>query len=184
MGAYSDLPDSELVRLLDDVDRAAFAEVYSRYWRSLYDFARNKLHGNAQAEDIVQDVFMRLMANSNKLNIQTSLKSYLFQAVRNGLIDHFHKDSNRQKYANSLMTYYNSSSNVTSEMLAEREMKERIDKIVAGFPEKMRQVYVMSRVKHLSRDEIAKVTNTSKSTIDTQLNRALNIIRKLTALFF
>lgn len=183
MGAYCDLPDSELSKLLD-VDKAAFAEVYSRYWRSLYDFSRNKLHNDALAEDIVHDVFMRLMINTGTLHIQTSLKSYLFQATRNALIDHFHKDCNRQKYANYLMVWHKNGSNVTDEMLAEREMKERINKIVSGFPEKMRQVYVMSRVKHLSREEIAKVTNTSKSTIDTQLNRALKIIRKLTALFF
>jgi RNA polymerase sigma-70 factor (ECF subfamily) len=184
MGAYRNLSDSELARALEWQDKAALEEVYLRYWRSLYDFARNKLHDNAQAEDVVHDVFVRLMVGSHNVHIQTSLKSYLFQAVRNTVIDSFHKESNRQKYVDSLAAYYSHGSYVTDDMVAEKEMKDRINKIVSHFPEKMRAVYEMSRVQHLSRDEIAKITNTSKSTVDTQLNRALGLIKKFTALLF
>jgi len=184
MEAYCNFTDNELTKLLERQDKAALAEVYLRHWQKLYDFARNKLHDDAGAEDIVHDVFVRLTANMSNLHIETSLKSYLFQAVRNTIIDHFNKDNNRQKYASSLMAYYNQGTYTTDDMIAEKEMKDRINKIVASFPDKMREVYVMSRENYLSREEIAKATNTSKSTVDTQLNRALNLIRKLTALLF
>ncbi|ACU62094.1 RNA polymerase sigma factor [Chitinophaga pinensis] len=134
MGALRSLSDSELAGRLAAVDTAAVEEVYLRYWGLLYQHARKMLRDDAQAEDIVQDIFVYLMNNLGRLSISTSLSSYLYRAVRNRVIDCLDKDSNRQRYVNSIKAIYERGEYVTDETIRENEMKKRIEDAVEAFP--------------------------------------------------
>lgn len=184
MGALESLSDSELADRLVLRDIAAVEEVYLRYWGLLYQHARKMLRDDAVAEDIVHDIFVQLLDNLGRLNINTSLSSYLYRSVRNRVIDYMDKNSNRQKYINSIKAFYERGEYITDEQIRENEMKKQIEDAIATFPPRMREVFLMSRTGELSRKEIAEATHVSEETIKTQIKRALKILRsKLTALF-
>lgn len=181
---YRNLSDQELAVKLDELDRAALEEVYLRYWAVLYDHARKMLRDDEAAEDLVQDLFTYLLTHLGNLNINSSLSSYLYRAVKNSVINRFHKNSNRQKYVDSLKDFYNQGSYATDEKVLENDLKQRIEKAVANFPTKMREVFELSRKENLSRKEIAAVTHTSEHTVNAQLGRALKILKSKLSIWF
>ena len=185
MDTLQSLSDHELAKKLDEKDSAVLAVIYERYWALLYDHARKMLHDDVLAEDVVQNVFLHLIHNMGHLQITSSLSGYLYRSTKNEVLNQISKSNNRQKYVDSLKDFYNRGSYETDERILAKELKERIEKVVLGFPEKMRQVFELSRNENLSRKEIAAVTNTSEHTVNAQLGRALKILKsKLYSLFF
>jgi RNA polymerase sigma-70 factor (ECF subfamily) len=185
MDIYRSFSDAELAERLDRKDNAALEQVYLRYWAGLFNFSSRLLRDEAAAEDLVHDLFVYLLNNMGKLNIKTPLDAYLYKAIKNRVIDLYRVDTNKKKYVESLKHFIEQGQFATDEAVLEREMKKRIEEAVATFPPKMREVYEMSRNQYFSRSEIAEATGTSPKTVDTQLNRALNLLRtRLSGWFF
>jgi len=185
MGTLESLSDDELAGRLPLGNREEVQEAYLRYRTLLLAYARKMTGDDAKAEDTVSDVFAHLLTSQRKLNIKTSLESYLYRSVKNSILDQYNKDQNRMKYVNSIKDYYERGEYATEEQVLENELSRRLDAAVATFPPKMREIFELSRNQNLSRRDIAALTNVKEGTINTQLNRALKILRqKLTALFF
>jgi RNA polymerase sigma-70 factor (ECF subfamily) len=184
MNAYRELSDSELTVLLQQQDKAALEEVYLRYWAVMYQHARKIIHDSNKAEDIVQDIFIHLLTNMENLHINTPLKFYLYRAIRNRVIDNFKNWKHQQKYIDSLKGMKEQGEYITDETILENELKKRIEQAITDLPPQMRKVFEMSRIQHLSYQEIAETTNTSVNTIKTTIQRALKSMRaKVTSLF-
>ncbi|MBW8683036.1 RNA polymerase sigma factor [Chitinophaga rhizophila] len=185
MGVVESLTDAELAGQLPHADKAAVKEIYIRYKESLLNYARKMLGDDDLAADTVSDVFANLLTNQQQLKINTSLESYLYRSVKNSVLNQFDKEQHRQRYVNSIKEFYSRGTHATDELIIERELKHRIENAVAAFPPKMREIFDLSRKEHLSRKEIAQVTRVTEGTVNTQLNRALKILRsKLTSILF
>lgn len=177
MNVYRYLSDIELTERLKEADKAALEEVYLRYWPLLYTHALKMIKDHSQAADIVQDIFTSLLINADNLHFKTPLDAYLYRAVKNRIIDNFHKSKHQQKYIDSLRHFISQGDNKTDDMVMEQEMKRRIENAVAGLPPKMREIFEMSRIGNLSRREIAVATNVGEGTVKTQMTRAMKILR-------
>ncbi len=86
MQRYSTHTDHQLLELLGRQDRAAFTELYTRYWAVLASFAKKLLGDEEEALDVVQDVFAKIWTSSQTLEIAGNIRSYLYASVRNGII--------------------------------------------------------------------------------------------------
>ncbi|WP_238430081.1 RNA polymerase sigma factor [Chitinophaga agri] len=178
------LSDSELVHLLSGGDHAAVEEIYIRYAPLLLKHAFKMLQDEHAAEDVVHDIFSNLLADEKKLEIKSSLDSYLYRAVRNGVLMLFRKSKNQQKYIEGLSSFSEYAETTTDDLILEKELRRQIEDAVAGMPTKMREAWELSRNQHLSRREIAAITQTTEGTVNTQLNRAMKVLKsKLTILF-
>jgi RNA polymerase sigma-70 factor (ECF subfamily) len=185
MGMLKSLTDGELVKLLTAGDLAAIEEVYMRYWEKLYLHASRLLRDEAVAEDLVHDLFAYLIDHGSHLEINGPLNTYLYRAVRNRVINEFHKSKSRLKYIDSLKSLSGKGVNATDQLILEKEMQQRIEQAVAALPGKTREAFLLSRKEELSRKEIAEATGTSESTVNNQINKALKVLRaKLYSLFF
>lgn len=185
MGAYNTLTDSELLLRFNNGDKAAWEGIYLRYWAILYQHARKMLADNAKAQDLVHDIFTGLLVNLGTLQIKTPLSAYLYRSIRNGVINLYYKDANRHKYEASMKGYYERGSYVTDETIIENELRQRIEKAVSDLPDKMRQIFELSRNDERSYKEIAEATDVSEETVRTQIKRALKILRaKLNSLLY
>lgn len=185
MGTLESISDEELSDRLPQGDQDEVKEAYLRYRALLLAYAKKMLGNDAQAEDTVSDVFAHLLTNQRKLNIKTSLESYLYRSVKNSVLDQFDRNQNRLKYVNSIKAYYEKGEYATDERVMEHELVNRLDAAVATFPPKMREIFMLSRNENRSRKEIAEITKVTEGTVNTQLNRALKILRsKLSAIFF
>ena len=172
MVVYSTCTDEELMRLLQEGHADAFTAIYDRYWKQLCAAALKRLSSREQAEDIVQNIFIRLWTRRDKLMI-THLSNYLLIAVRNGVLDYV----TRQKVDDSFYAPFDA-------MLAENESPEAsllakdllqlIEAYAETLPAKRKKIFLLYIQHRLSTGEIAEMLDVSRKTVQNQLRTALS----------
>ncbi|MFT3823889.1 MAG: RNA polymerase sigma-70 factor [Chitinophagaceae bacterium] len=169
---YTNLDDNSLVHLLKANDNEAFAEIYRRFWKKLFTVAAHKLQHLAEAEEVVQDIFLDLWNRRDALHISHSLGTYLAAAVKYKVLNVLAKRSQQLKYAQHAALHVSEADVSTEQWLQFEELRERLEKLVAELPEKCQLVFRLSREKGLSQKEIAATLNISEKTVEAHLARA------------
>lgn len=177
MAAYSAYTDQELTVLLKEGDGLAYTEIYDRYWPIMFRHSRKMLKDDDEATDVVQDIFTLLWAKASEMVFTTSIRSFLYAATRNKVIDLINRNKVKTNYLTTLQEFYDKGEFVTENVLRERELISRIEAEVARLPKKMRRIFELSRKDHLSYKEISDITNTSEGTVKKQVHNALKILR-------
>ncbi|TQM51628.1 RNA polymerase sigma-70 factor (ECF subfamily) [Arcticibacter tournemirensis] len=177
MIAYHSYSDQELTALLRSGDRAAFSEVYQRYWPLLYRHARKLLHIDEAAKDIVQDVFISLWTAATEFDAQTALSPYLYASTRNKILNWYRHNKIANVHLESLGDFMTAGSNVTDHLAGERMLAKQIEKEIENLPPRMREVFELKRKQNLSYKQIAIAMNISELTVKTQMNKAIRILR-------
>ncbi len=162
----------------------SFQELFFKYHGRLVLFA-NKFTGDIQvAQDLVQDVFLKLWEKSEKLSSVESPKAYLFQAVRNSCINnqrqlnikHTVKEELLYKLNSIEKTVYLKSEDPLSSLF-EKEIEEKVEEIIQSMPAKCRQVFLLSRRENLKNKQIAKNLGISEKTVEKHISKALSLLR-------
>ena len=171
-GSLTDNALLDLVRLEDD--RAAFAELYNRYWDKIFLIAANALNSPEEAEECVQDIFCSLWNRRHTLKLTHSLYTYLAVAVKyrviNILASVYRKyDQVTARNLNDLKLYSPSSDAI----LLEKELFEQLENAVAMLPEKCRLIFRMSREEAKTHKQIADELNISVKTVNNHLTKAI-----------
>jgi len=177
MAAYSTFDDLELQRLLMLGDSCAFAEIYNRYKRILHQHALNMLKNREEARDILQEMFTHLWVNREELSIKTNLSGYLYQSIRNRILNHIAHKQVESKYISSLHEFIDKGEIITDHRVRERQLAEIIEKEIEALPVKMREVFRLRRISNLSHKEIAEQLSLSEQTVRTQVRNALRVLR-------
>jgi RNA polymerase sigma-70 factor (family 1) len=185
MADYRKYADEELSILLNKMDHKAFSEIYERYWALLFRHARRMLKDEEQAADLLQDLFTSIWYNAGTVEIKTSLSTYLYSGIRNRIIKLIRHEKVKRNYMFTLVDFLTEGHNSTDEAIREKELRQQIEREIAHLPEKMREIFELSRKSHLSYKEIADQVNISEGTVKKQVYNALKVLRmKLGALFF
>jgi RNA polymerase sigma-70 factor (family 1) len=176
MALYNTLSDLELVDLLRSGDKAAYTEIYERYFYILYLHAFKKLRKEEDAKDVIQELFATLWYKRSELN-QTNLAGYLFAAVRNRVLDIYSHVQVTNKYVSSFQDYLATASDSTEYLVREKQLAALIEKEIQSLPSKMREIFLLSRKSHLSHKEIAEQLQLSEQTVAKQVSNALKTLR-------
>ena len=177
MTSYITLPDNDLVAFLKDGDKAAFTEIYNRYKGLLYIHAYNRLRNQQEADDVVHELFASLWTKKDSLFLKTHLSGYLYQAVRNRVIDIISHQKVESAYMVSLQHFIDKSEAITDHLVRENELTALIEKEIGALTPKMREVFELSRKANLSHREIAVKLELSEMTVKKHVNNALKILR-------
>lgn len=178
MTSHHLLTDLELTGLLKKGDNLAFSEIYNRFQGVLYVYACKITKDTDEAEDIVQEVFLYLWDKRNTITLQSSISSYLYSAVRYKFFNLLDRKKIRADYQESFRSFINQGEYITDDYIREREFSKLIESEIAALPDKMREVFELSRKFNLSRKEISAHLNISEKTVKNQINNALKILRK------
>jgi RNA polymerase sigma-70 factor (ECF subfamily) len=158
-------------------DEAAFTEVYHHYWKLLFSVAANKLGNLADAEEVVQDVFADLWRRRADIQIDHSLKSFLAAAARNQVFSRMAR-RHRELLGTSEWLHTQDHPSLSAEQpLQVKELHDQVAGLAATLPERCRLVYKLSREEGLSNKKIAVSLNISEKTVESQITKALRIIR-------
>lgn len=164
------LNDDELFLQLKQNDRAAFSEIYKRYWQELYDDAYNRTRNREQCEDIVQNVLADLWLRRETHNIE-NLRAYLHSAVK----FQFYKLVSKQRGAAVYLDYLDEllySSINADDILREKEIARVIELWLKTLPEKRRKIFLMRYAEDMSTRQIADTLGISQNTVQAQLHTA------------
>lgn len=178
MTSYHSFTDFELTNLLKKGDLVAFNEIYKRFQGLLYIYACKIVKNNDDAEDIVQEVFIYLWDKRFTININSSISVYLYKAVQYKFMNLLDHKKVRTDYKDSLMEFIDQGEYITDHYIREKEFSKIIEQEIAALPDKMREVFELSRKSNLSRKEIAEKLYLSEKTVKNQINNALKILRR------
>jgi len=158
-------------------DRQAFERVFKHSYRPLTAYAFRFVRDLPTAENIVQDVFLKLWQNRSELNITTSLDHYLFRAVRNHCLNFLDKAKVRSSYLR-LQAEKDVNNNDYKEYYPEIGLLEIIENAISALPEKRQEIFRLAREEGLKYREIADQLNISVKTVEAQMSLALKQLRE------
>ncbi len=162
-----------ILRLIKEGDRLAFRHLFETWFTPLCRFMHLYISEKTVVEELVLDLFMHIWENRQTLQIQVSLKSYLFQAARNRCLNELRK----QKNTVSLDEISGEIIDAGVYSLEETELHNLIQEAVLALPDKCREVFDLSRNESLSNREIADRMNISVKTVEAQITKALKRIK-------
>jgi RNA polymerase sigma-70 factor, ECF subfamily len=165
-----------ILKELSNGDAKSLKILFDTFYQSLCNYAFQFLNDYDMAEEVVQNLFVKIWEKRSTLDIETSVKNYLFRSVRNqciNLIQHEKvKQLHAQKIKEALFTEEASES-----YYMEAEMAARIESAIETLPEKRREIFRLSREEGLKYREIAEKLEISIKTVETQMGLALKTLR-------
>lgn len=177
-------PQDQTDRTLDRFrqgDSEAFAALYHAHWQQVFRFGRLYLRSDDDAEDVVQEVFIRLWQIHDRIRPGDNFSGLLFVMTRNMIFNRFRKRMDPLGFKVSVLAAIEASDDIESEISA-RDLSEYIDRLVELMPARQRQVFEMSRREHKSYREIAEELRLSQKTVEAHMHEALRFLRDNLAL--
>jgi len=166
-----------LIGNLKKGDRESFNKIFRHYYKPLLRFCIRFVGDSDQAAEIVQDLFVKLWTNHEKLDFTSSFESYMLRSVRNSAItfinkERAHAETNQQIYVDQ------SDANDPSEALQSSNLETSYQKVLATMPEKRREVFLASRFDGLKYAEIAEKFGLSQKTVEAHMSAAIKQLRE------
>ncbi|MGH1363332.1 MAG: RNA polymerase sigma factor [Calditrichia bacterium] len=163
---------STLITAVKKGNAEAFQQLYYQFSDMLYRFLWRKVRNEAVAQDLVQDVFLRIWSNRANLDEQKEIKSYLYRIANNLAIDHL-----RKKIVRNKETIDEASADVAFYPDDWFDFEEHIQQALNKLPPGQRNVFYLSRFEGLKYQEIAQALNISSKTVENQISSALKKLR-------
>ncbi|HMR19181.1 MAG TPA: RNA polymerase sigma-70 factor [Sphingobacterium sp.] len=169
--------DKTLLLKVADGNEKAFFGLYDFYWEKLYSVVIAIVKNHNDAEDVVQDVFISLWQNRGALVNIRELKPYLITIARNRAIKVLLKSKQLPASLDSFIHFADSCGYSLDKEYDAKELARIINLQVENLPDKMKEIFVLSRENGLSNKEIADSLNISEHTVKKQINNSIKRIR-------
>ena len=169
--------DAELTDKIRTGDTAAFEKLFNYYCQMLINFARRYVWDKQIAENIVQDIFVRVWNNRTKLDSTKSIKSYLFISVKNESLKNLRHLNVEEQGIKVLVNTISTETN-PDQKYDQNEFHTEVENAINELPEKCREIFCLSRFDNLKYVEIADLLDISIKTVETQMGRALKKLRE------
>lgn len=169
---------------LTEGSEKAFRLIMDHWYLRLYNFANGYLDHAENTKEVLQDVFLKLWDNRQKLAEQTNLNAYLFTLTRNRCIDLIRRErlmlqfrTDKQDEYLRLTENFDALSDPILDDLFALELQDEINRAVSGLPEQCRKVFILSRTNGLKNKEISVSLELSEKTVESHLTKALKTIK-------
>jgi RNA polymerase sigma-70 factor (ECF subfamily) len=177
MQSIQGIDEKDLIVRLKSGDQTAFELLFHFYYPGLVMYAIQFTTDRMEAEEIVQDFFVRFWQRHQQIIPSDSLKSFFFLSVKNGSLNFLKHKKIEEKYIRSMTELSNNHLVYDPDLYIASELQEKIKKSIDLLPEKCREIFIMSRMRGLKNEEIAAELNLSKRTVETQISKALKVLR-------
>jgi len=171
-------------------DVAAFAELVARHEKCLWNFVRRFVADSATAEDLLQEVFLRVVRNAAEWQPSAKFTTWLYTIARNLCTDNARRGvfrkadsldqtpgATRDESGQHRIDKVASPDGNAEKAAMDREIATRVDQAVATLPVEQREVFLMREVMDMSFAEIATATKTSEPTVKSRMRYALERLR-------
>ena len=168
--------EEALLERLKAGEEAAFQNLFQTYYPLLCVQAKRLLGDLDQAKEVVQEVFVRLYEQREALPQLVSMKAYLYRSVRNACLNHLKQEQTHQLHHQQL--FYHAAPAEETDPLVQLELEEKIWQAVQRLPEQCRRIFQMNRFGEKKNAQIAEELGLSIRTVETQISKALKILRR------
>lgn len=171
---YND--NNVLIESLRNGDESAYTYLIDTYHHKLCVYANSLAKNIYSAEDIVQNVFIKVWEQRARLKSDHSIKSFLYKSVYNEFIDLYRKN---QSLFSLEKTYHDALNSVVLEDDSEsfQRILKVVNKEIESLPPKCKEVFILSKKEGLTNIEIAEHLDVSIKTVEAQITKAFSILR-------
>jgi RNA polymerase sigma-70 factor (ECF subfamily) len=169
--------EKRLLEALRKGNSQAFEALFYRYYSKVYHFTLKLLKNKEDAEGIVQEVFITIWEKRKRIEPDGSFSGFLFTVTRNKIYNRVKQKLPQQEFND----YLDSSGSYDLSPCRDFEFEELNDlirAIIDSLPPKRKKIFLLSRIRGLTYKEIADKLGVSVNTVDTQIRKSLNDIRK------
>lgn len=170
--------DEHLFSLVKQSEPKGLELLFKRYHQQLWIFAKQIVKDDDASSDIIQDVFARIWEKRDQTIITGSLKAYLYMAVKNHSLNKIQVANRTTWLDDSFEENESFTENTADNKLTLGELKDNINKAIDLLPPKCGLIFKLSRFQNLSYKQIAEALNISVKTVENQMGKALQILRK------
>lgn len=158
-------------------DKKAFKAIFEEYYPPLCNFAYSLIKDWELSQEIVQETFLKVWEQRHEIQINTSLKSYLFQAVKFLVIDYHrklkHQQSKQSDYLNQVEVVEEHFLHTTEEAIL---LRHHLHRAIQQLNPKMQEIFKLNKYEGLTYEEIAEHLKISKRTVEDNIARAMKLL--------
>jgi RNA polymerase sigma-70 factor, ECF subfamily len=170
--------DNDIIGRIRSSDKAEFESLFRSSYVSLVRYAKVLIKDHDTAEEIVQDLFVRLWQDRLKLKIESSLNGYLFRSVHNRCLHHIEHLKVVERHSEEMLKRQPERQESPADILQYAELQGRVAAILEKLPQRCGQIFYMNRFEGLKYNEIAEKLAVSVKTVEADMGRALKEFRK------
>jgi RNA polymerase sigma-70 factor (ECF subfamily) len=172
------LTDTEIIRRIRQGDKGQFESLFRSSYVSLVRYAKALLKDHDTSEEIVQDLFVRIWQDREKLNIESSLNGYLYRSVHNRCMHYIEHKKVVAKHVEEMLLEDTCTQESPVDILSYTELQAKIACILKKLPCRCGQIFYMNRFEGLKYSEIAEKLSVSVKTVEANMGKALKEFRK------
>lgn len=165
---------SKILHSLAKGDKKAFKLIFNTYYKRLYQFSLNYVEDRFGADEVVENVMIRLWQKRDKLDEINNLKSYLYTMTRNASLDYLKEHNKYERYEKEK----HDTAHLMDQYIIEEETYAILFDALEKLPTKCRKVLELSCIQGLKYVEIAEDLQISLNTVKSQRNRAIKLLKK------
>ncbi len=169
--------DERLIARFRKGDMDAFRKIYESHSKSLYRFAFSYLKDSFEAEEIVQDVFLKVWEKREEVDEQKSFTSYLYRITVNKVFNELKHRVVKKKYEQHALKFDQITGETPESSIQFQELNTKLEQLLSKLPEQQRNIFIMSCWKGFSNVEIADNLNISIRTVENQIYRAAKFVK-------
>lgn len=167
-----------IVSRLINKDKRAFELVFSEYYGIMVLYASRFMDTREEAEEVVQDVFVKFWEKCDTLSEDSSIKSYLYRSVHNSCLNAIKHERVKDGYRQYVVQMMESSYQNEVEEKDPDELRNRIHSEIDKLPPRCAEIFKLSRFEGLKYQEIADHLDISIKTVEVQMGKALKVLRE------
>jgi RNA polymerase sigma-70 factor (ECF subfamily) len=171
-----EIADSILLSRIREDDHSAFDLLFERYWERSYRAAKARLDDEAQAQDIVQEIFIKLWQRRHTLTIQTTFEQYLLSAVRLSMISYFRSQKITHVRLEDALQRVELLETSIHDHAGYLELEQTLEQAVKHMPEMLQKVYLLRSENH-SVKAIAGELGLAEQTVKNYISEVLRRLR-------
>jgi RNA polymerase sigma-70 factor, ECF subfamily len=172
--SYGGLSDTQIVDLCLDRDQLAWAQVVARFKRRVFNIAYKFTGRHGDAEDLTQEVFLRVFRSLDKFNRGANFGTWLTSVARNHCIDHYRATKREREVLVSDLAHFEgaaASSASPQRLVEDRDRSGLVRRALDRLPAKLREAVVLRDLAELSYQEMAEQLSLPEGTVKSRINR-------------
>ena len=171
--------DENLMLAVRAGDVSKLGLLFDRHHRVLFDFFARMTGSRALAEDLVQDVFFRILKYRATFREDSRFKTWMFHIARNARVDYYRKHHPEAVLPDDDTAGFQSSAPAPGHRLEQEEQITLLECAMFKLPAEKREVLVLSRYQEMKYEQIAEVMGCEVGTVKVRVHRALNELREI-----
>ncbi len=169
--------ESKILKELQKGDHSAFEKIFERYSKQLFQFSLSYLKSEEAAEDVVQEVFIKIWNKRTEIRTDTSFQSYLFTITLNSVRKYFNQQSRLNEVKHDILFESSGYKPDFDDNSNFQFMLDKLEVLISQMPEKRRDVFIKKKIEEKSLKEISEELGVTPKTVEYHITEAMRFLK-------